>query len=286
MSKGLLLDYLPDENIKAPIPEGKIWLYANTDSGEPQIKGKLATGKEIVFGPIINNHTIRTVYYQCVSVDTTSGTWSGYEWRIEGGGYTIGNLNENMKYSGFVPEIGVSYSGDTKIMCGNIFTSEPVGDVESITFTKYACPINPTSADSGDWVLSVDSMQNDNGPWRAFDDSNMSSYWHSYGNDSISIIHPAWIQWQNTKERVLIKKYSITTTEYDFILPKSWELQGSDDGINWRTLDSVSKPGLVTTQETLCRSIMNITPYYYHRLCFTATQSNGYVAIALIRAGE
>ena len=127
MSKGLLLDYLPDENIKAPIPEGKIWLYANTDSGEPQIKGKLATGKEIVFGPIINNHTIRTVYYQCVSVDTASKTWSGRKWLLTIGVYSLSDVvTEGLPIAGLTPIVGNSYSQDTLLRVDKFWQQFPI----------------------------------------------------------------------------------------------------------------------------------------------------------------
>lgn len=198
MSKGLLLDYLPDDSIKAPVPEGKIWLYANTDSGEPQIKGRLASGEVITFGSgsgsggggetgsalepyviveqegelkaqkitidgetvtpdgnveelgevglfrtgmnepgydgkIVITNTIK--FYQCVSVDTTSGTWSGQEWMLTDGTYSLSDsVSEGLPIEGYVPEVGKSYSSDTLVRIDKIWKEAAVIPTEGLVF--------------------------------------------------------------------------------------------------------------------------------------------------------
>lgn len=286
MSKGFLLNTVDESNIVAPVPEEKIWLFASESNGKPVIKGKLPDGSFLTFGGAGGTGA----FYQCASVDTAAGTWTGYKWEWDNvDGYYLGELKEGMTYIGFVPEVMSTYSEDTLIICQNLYSTEPTGDIDPVTFTTYACPVNPTAATYEDWIVTTDSHQDNadhRAGYQAFDDTNIAddNYWHSYGNYSISSANPAWIQWQNTKEKVLIQKYAITSTNRNDCRPVQWQLQGSNDGVSWITLDDTGKNSW-NPLETIYRGIQNVAPYYYHRLLITRTTNDNYCTIALIRAG-
>jgi hypothetical protein len=71
-----------------------------------------------------------------------------------------------------------------------------------------------------------------NNPWQAFD-NNLGTWWYSnFGETS------GWIQYQFTSPKV-INKYTL----YDAgaYMPKDWTLQGSNNGVDWDILDTVSE---------------------------------------------
>lgn len=88
-----------------------------------------------------------------------------------------------------------------------------------------------------------------------------------------------WIQFESARSAV-VNQYAITSAN-DFAArdPKDWNLQGSDDGKTWTTLDTRTGQSFTARFQTKSYSFTNSTPYLYYRLNITA--NNGADAIQL-----
>lgn len=55
MSKGMLLNYMADKDIKAKVPEKNVWLFIDHSKidNTPTIKGRLPDGTTIVFNKTV-----------------------------------------------------------------------------------------------------------------------------------------------------------------------------------------------------------------------------------------
>lgn len=72
-------------------------------------------------------------YYRCASVDTSSGTWSGYKAILTDGVYSFEEtVTEGLTYTTMVPVVDSVYSGDGGLRVGNIYvgSTEPPEDEE------------------------------------------------------------------------------------------------------------------------------------------------------------
>ncbi|MBW8685707.1 T9SS type A sorting domain-containing protein [Chitinophaga rhizophila] len=86
-----------------------------------------------------------------------------------------------------------------------------------------------------------------------------------------------WIQFEATRSAV-VNQYSLTSAN-DFATrdPKSWNLQGSNDGKTWTSLDVQTNQTFATRFLTKTYSFTNTTSYLFYRLNITA--NNGANAI-------
>lgn len=133
MSKGFLLDTVAEENIIASVPENRIWLFASEENDSPVIKGKLPNGSFITFGSSGGTGA----FYQCASVDTDAGTWTGYKWVLnEEGVYALSETltEEGLTVMGFAPVAGGNYSADTLIMANNFYTGPDPMPTDGLVF--------------------------------------------------------------------------------------------------------------------------------------------------------
>lgn len=187
-----------------------------------------------------------TTYYKCASVDTINKIWTGYLAVLTNGVYTFQQTaTTGLVYgTAHTPAVGKVYSSDCTVR----------GDMY-IGFPEVSAPVNPTSDNFQEWIISADSTWNDQSlAYNGFQDST-SIIWHSH------VDYPHWIQWQNTSSRVLIVRYSFNTREDSPVT--TYALQGSDDGQVWTTID---KPTFDDPQTSISRTIDNGTGYYYHRI--------------------
>lgn len=84
-----------------------------------------------------------------------------------------------------------------------------------------------------------------------------------------------WVQFEAARSAT-VNQYAITSAN-DFADrdPKSWNLQGSDDGRTWTTLDVQTNQAFATRFLTKTYSFTNTTPYLYYRLNITANNGAG-----------
>ncbi len=112
---------------------------------------------------------------------------------------------------------------------------------------------------------------------KAFD-NNINTKWVTYTSYGV-------IQYDFAGDTAYaISSYSITSAndvpERD---PKNWELQGSNDGISWISLDSRSDMVFTERHQTVSFSFTNATPYRMYRLNITAAYGNSALQLAEIQ---
>ena len=75
-----------------------------------------------------------------------------------------------------------------------------------------------------------------------------------------------WVQYESPRP-VVIDRYSITNAFDDITRnPKSWDLQGSNDGVNWETLDSRNDQSFMVRLNTVEYPVTTDKSYTHYRL--------------------
>ncbi|UCD85430.1 MAG: hypothetical protein JSU92_04340, partial [Deltaproteobacteria bacterium] len=156
--------------------------------------------------------------------------------------------------------------------------------LEEVTTVSYDCGISQVARTSGGTVTESGCPGNPSPPGEdltmAFDD-NVNTKWLDFcGADGTS-----WIQYQyGGGAQYKIKRYSITSAndapERD---PRDWELQGSNDGVVYDTLDTRAGIQFTARFQTLTFDIAdgNVAEYEYYRLWITALWGPAPVAVQL-----
>lgn len=121
-------------------------------------------------------------------------------------------------------------------------------------------------------VPFVASASNETDPdhfaWRAFDqDKNFE--WMGGGGS------PWWLgfDWGPAAHRVVsryvVKEQAFFANLFPQRTPFAWELQGSDDGLVWDTIDTVTGQTSWISQQVRIFDCDVLTPYRYHRMYIT-----------------
>lgn len=146
-------------------------------------------------------------------------------------------------------------------------------------------PTNMTQPENDTWVVNQDSRQDvSHGGYCAFD----GVYSSDFGFVTASGENfPHWVSIRNKNNKICVKSYAIRTrynssngSNYN---PQTWQLQGSDDGETWTTIDSrnISWP-----TSDFGRKVFNVfgntSSYYYHRLYVSSGVSSTILAIGEI----
>jgi hypothetical protein len=115
---------------------------------------------------------------------------------------------------------------------------------------------------------ATDSANNSSNARNAFD-QNPASQWFYSGTTG-------WLQYDfGANNAQVVKRY--TVTEADTIPardPKNWTFLGSQDGVNWTTLDTQSNQAFAYTYQQLTYNLGNTTAYRYYRLNVTANNGD------------
>ena len=200
-------------------------------------------------------------------------TWSGFGAYFDSEKFVFSTVKtDGLPYNLITPEVGKIYSRDCTAAVEFLYTGLP----------KISCPVDPDGDKSGDWVISASSYYDSpRMAYKAFTtavSNGGADGWHSNGKK------PAWIQWQNIRQPVLVKNYSILFREDTAVNAGEFLLQGSNDGVIWQTLDTVDNSA---GNAEVTRSISNDTPYYCHRIYFTGNSDGGnYIMVYRITAGS
>jgi gliding motility-associated-like protein len=96
----------------------------------------------------------------------------------------------------------------------------------------------------------------------------------------------AWLKFQcNTP--AIVGLYSLTSANDAAARdPRNWTLEGSDDNVNWTTLDTRTNETFTARNQTRVFSISNATAYTYYRLSITANSGDGLFQMAEWRLFE
>jgi hypothetical protein len=115
---------------------------------------------------------------------------------------------------------------------------------------------------------ATDSAGNATNAGNAFD-QNPQSQWFYSGTSG-------WLQYDfGANNAQVVKRY--TVSEADTIAardPKDWTFQGSQDGVNWTTLDTQSSQTFAYWYQQLTYNLSNTTAYRYYRLNVTANNGD------------
>jgi hypothetical protein len=115
------------------------------------------------------------------------------------------------------------------------------------------------------------------GEVQAFDNNNNSKWliFNSTGNIGYDFAND---------DAYVINSYSITSgNDEPNRDPRNWNLQGSNDGVNWTTVDSQNNQGFGNRFETKTYNFGNTTAYKLYRLNVTANNGSGLLQIAEIQ---
>jgi hypothetical protein len=150
-----------------------------------------------------------------------------------------------------------------------------VGSSNAIpTMTSNTTPSGIVSADSI-WNSAYDS-------WKAMDGTNATHYcWYSASNNT----YPHWLQYQFPSGKI-ITSYSITShwsDERDG--PRTWKLQGSNNGSIWTDLDTQSAQSFGSDIKKTF-SFINLNSYTYYRLYIIEGEHGQYVSIGELELME
>lgn len=89
-----------------------------------------------------------------------------------------------------------------------------------------------------------------------------------YWSCSVHSGPPYWVKLEFTNPHI-VDEYVLYTLDY--LAPKSWDFQASDNDIDWISLDTVSN---YSNQTKLVRRFINSTPYFYYRMYISDAQEN------------
>ncbi len=181
---------------------------------------------------------------------------------IANGNFSSGSTWDN----GTIPSTGdIVYSnGYTVAIDQNIDVDSLRNDTTRVGLVDSCIPVmtsnnSPSGFCSGSTNLSI--------AYQAFD-QNINTAWNSTVNNG------GILQYQFSSSKV-IKRYYIKKYSTQLYHPKDWTFQGSNDGVTWTTLDTVT--GHNSTLVDYTSSLLaNTTSYSYYRLNVTATFNVSY----------
>jgi hypothetical protein len=194
-------------------------------------------------------------------------SWNGIKAEFDGTKFVFSpKVTEALSYDQRKPVIGGIYTNDVFISADFLY----------IGFPEISCPVDPDANEYGDWVMSASSTFDEaRASYKAFTEAASDATadgWHSRAEQQ------SWIEWENTREPVLVSRYSLLFRSDT--VSTEFQLQGSNDGVDWVTLDTVDNSANLSEVE---RVIANTTAFTRHRIVFL--RKNGdYVMVYKITA--
>lgn len=178
--------------------------------------------------------------------------------------------------------IGINgYAGDGDLIVNGklgLRSTTPAGIFEVFGLVSVSAQdaIPTLTSNTSNGTASADSSwSSDYEAWQAMDDDNTGEIcWHSGQTTPF----PHWLQYRFTSGKI-ITSYAITSRNYlDSIYPRTWKLQGSNNGSSWTDLDTRTNQSFNVNDKKTYR-ISNSTSYTYYRLYITAGANRVYVGI-------
>ena len=176
--------------------------------------------------------------------------------------------------------LGIPTTGDDVFTNGFTVTMDVNATVNSLNnsvLTAQSTRLNPimTSNTAPSGVASASSVGS-NAAWNAFDNTATTSNtaWVSNG------AAPQWVQYQFTSS-LIIRSYSILYASTVSGRPVNFNLQGSNDGISFTTLDTRTGFAFTNGQYNTLTITNPTTAYSYYRLNVTATDTGNPAVVEL-----
>ena len=94
-------------------------------------------------------------------------------------------------------------------------------------------------------------------------DNNKSTKYYRSGRNVL------WVQYQSSVSAIVVKYTIASANDVPGRDPRDWNLQGSDNGIDWITLDTRTAESFAARLLTKTYTFSNTTPYLYYRLNIT-----------------
>ena len=111
--------------------------------------------------------------------------------------------------------------------------------------------------------------------WHAFDglDGTVgSNVWITTGTSD-------WLKYQFTSSKII--NYYVVQGGYNLgRSPKDWTFEGSNNGVDWTTLDTITSETSWTSNERRGFTITNTTAYTYYRINITSNNGGSYIEIS------
>jgi hypothetical protein len=162
------------------------------------------------------------------------------------------------------------YANNFTVTIDGSYTVQTIRNtLSTVTIPNIATP-PMTSNNTPSGVVFASSTNGANAPWIAFNqDGPSATYWQS-GTANTGILG---YQFPSGK---VIKRYIIRMNTIGVIsYPTSWTFQGSNDGISYTTLDTVTATSIPLGSFYSCPTLANTTSYTYYRINITAVNTAG-----------
>jgi hypothetical protein len=134
-----------------------------------------------------------------------------------------------------------------------------------VTITVNAAPITSFDITDNGGVITA-QYPNTSKPTEdvpSLIDNNISTKYYRSGRNAL------WVQYRSTVPAIVVK-YTITAAnDVPGRDPRDWNLQGSNNGADWTTLDTRTGESLTTRLLTKTYTFINTTAYQYYRLNIT-----------------
>lgn len=114
--------------------------------------------------------------------------------------------------------------------------------------------------------------------WKAFDKIDDTYPWASSGRTG-------WLAYEFSSS-VIIDKYTIVPNFTLNQAPKNWTFEGSNDGVNWKVLDTQTNQVLWTSGVSNTYVFKNINAYKKYRINVTENNGNTYLSISELEMYE
>ena len=142
-------------------------------------------------------------------------------------------------------------------------------------YTSNIIPLM-TAANTPYGVASADSNLGSFYPYKAFDRSNIET------DSWVAAVGTRWLSFQFPASAI-VTRYAITsrtTSDNNPRSPKTWTLEGSNDGSSWTTLDTQTNvTDWAASVVTHTYDLANTASYIYYRVHITASNDGTYVGI-------
>jgi predicted alpha-1,2-mannosidase len=141
-------------------------------------------------------------------------------------------------------------------------------------------PIQCPAGDLGSHVTAVTST-GDNPPGEVapnLKDCNNGTKWLQFAQPTAAA--PLWVAYALDAPQA-VKRYSLTSgNDSPGRDPQDWQLQGSDDGTTWTTLDTQTGQSFADRQSTKTYTVANSTAYSRYRLRVTANHGDTIIQLS------
>jgi hypothetical protein len=145
-----------------------------------------------------------------------------------------------------------------------------------ITIPNHNCIPTMTSNSTPSGIVIYSDQSSSFPAWKAFNNAfTVNDVWQGLSGTAVKTTNPEWIGYNfgTTKKiaQYAITSYNSNNTYYN---PYTWQFQGSNDGINWTTLDTQTNVVFAQNQRKVF-IINNPGSYSQYRLYITATYGGG-----------